>query len=349
MKNEKLLERSKAIKKEINRKVICQRWGIKKQNFSKMRRSAKQVMNVDDEEPDSKSELRSKFHSQCDLIKHTMPKYQESARKDHPQNQNGPDIVRIEDSKLAKQGIELGLNESSCDSVIDEHDLRRIPKPSDRQFMHSSNHEHLSQSHYDRILKTSSNGESSFSTHVSVFPENNHANQDSRNYETGTGVIEENIVEHLETECRYVSPEDMSLGIPEEDDPIAVTVTEANERELLARKSKFRIAIKKEASYIPSTRMRELVSEVKQGKVRLKEKLAKLREEKHTKTQVLRKSALKYTPGFHRKSMSGSAYVRPKSSRIHFKKAHKADPRSLKMEILDSEGNRLNTIERELR
>ena len=46
-KNRKLIMRSRAIKKEIHRKDICQKWGISKQQFHNMRKSAKNLMSCD--------------------------------------------------------------------------------------------------------------------------------------------------------------------------------------------------------------------------------------------------------------------------------------------------------------
>jgi hypothetical protein len=65
---------------------------------------------------------------------------------------------------------------------------------------------------------------------------------------------------------QHMEPEDLSLGVHDEESLVEQSRTEFIERDLELRKSKFRIAIKKEASYITSTRTRQLVDSVREGK-----------------------------------------------------------------------------------
>lgn len=117
-KNKKLIKRSKAIKKEIFRKDICHKWGIEKQNFGNMRASAKNLMKTAPEDKISSSVDSQRLHtaSRIDLMK-------SQTEKNH-QYQNGSNIIHIEDSHNSE--LEDHLNKTlSCDSVIEEHDLRQ--------------------------------------------------------------------------------------------------------------------------------------------------------------------------------------------------------------------------------
>jgi hypothetical protein len=63
-----------------------------------------------------------------------------------------------------------------------------------------------------------------------------------------------------------IDPEELSLGIQEDENKVEAVLSDHQKKEMDFRKSRFRIAIKKEASYIASTRMKELVDSVREGK-----------------------------------------------------------------------------------
>lgn len=133
-----------------------------------------------------------------------------------------------------------------------------------------------------------------------------------------------------------IATEELSFNIEEDEVSLEKSKDNHLKKDLELRKSKFRIAIQKEASYISSIKQKELVDSVREGKVRLKKKVAQMKEDKHSNTQRWRKKDMKSHSHIYHKSGSG---YRPQSRKAKpfFKKADKEDPRVLKLDFFNSE------------